>query len=116
MGSVGDAYNNAICESFFAKLECELLGHCRFRPQAEARAVIFEFTEGLYNLGRRRSGIEYLLPIAYERWHHEIVAVPGGPQPAAELAAIRALRAAFGGRLRRSSAAAARGHAGILKS
>jgi transposase InsO family protein len=31
MGSVGDAYDNAMCESFFATLECELLARCRFK-------------------------------------------------------------------------------------
>ena len=49
MGSVGDAYDNAMCESFFATLECELLDRCRFRTQAEARTAIFEFIEGFYN-------------------------------------------------------------------
>ena len=37
MGSVGDAYDNAMCESFFATLECELLERRRFKTQAEAR-------------------------------------------------------------------------------
>lgn len=35
MGSVGDAYDNAMCESFFATLECELLERKRFRNRAE---------------------------------------------------------------------------------
>jgi transposase InsO family protein len=37
MGSVGDAYDNAMCESFFATLECKLLERCRFASQAEAK-------------------------------------------------------------------------------
>src|SRR5262249_30294016 len=45
MGSVGDAYDNAMCESFFATLECELLDRHRFQSQAEARIAIFEFVE-----------------------------------------------------------------------
>ena len=45
MGSVGDAYDNAMCESFFATLECELLARSRFKTQAEARHAIFEFVE-----------------------------------------------------------------------
>jgi len=49
MGSVGDAYDNAICESFFATLECELLERERFRNQAEAKMKIFDFIEGWYN-------------------------------------------------------------------
>jgi len=48
MGSVGDAYDNAMCESFFTTLECELLDRCRFRTQAEARTSLFEFIEDFY--------------------------------------------------------------------
>jgi putative transposase len=46
MGSVGDAYNNAMCESFFATLECELLARRRFTSQAEARIAVFSYIEG----------------------------------------------------------------------
>ena len=67
MGSVGDAYDNAMCESFFATLECELLDRVRFRTQAEARLAIFEFIEGWYNPCRRHSALAYLSPLAYER-------------------------------------------------
>ena len=41
MGPVGDAYDNAMCESFFATLECELLARGRFASQAEARMAVF---------------------------------------------------------------------------
>ena len=47
MGSVGDAYDNAMCESFFATLETELLQRKSLRNQAEARTTIFDFIEGL---------------------------------------------------------------------
>jgi len=53
MGSVGDAYDNAMCESFFATLKCELLARHRFSTQAEARSAVFDFIEGFYN--RRRA-------------------------------------------------------------
>jgi putative transposase len=66
MGSVGDAYDNAMCESFFATLECELLARRRFTSQAEARMAIFSYIEGWYNPARRHSGIRYLSPTAYE--------------------------------------------------
>jgi len=46
MGSVGDAYDNAMCESFFATLECELFERRRFASQAEARVACFSFIEG----------------------------------------------------------------------
>ena len=45
-GSVGDAYDNAMCESFFATLECELLERRRFASQAEAKMACFSFIEG----------------------------------------------------------------------
>jgi putative transposase len=67
MGSVGDAYDNAMCESFFATLECELLDRRKFRTKAEARMAVFEFIEGWYNPGRRHSALGYLSPIDYER-------------------------------------------------
>lgn len=69
MGSVGDAYDNAMCESFFATLECELLDRRRFKNQAEAQMAIFEFIEGFYNTRRRHSALDYDSPIDYERRH-----------------------------------------------
>ena len=67
MGSVGDCYDNAMCESFFATLECELIERSTFRSHAEAKLAIFQFIEGWYNPHRRHSSIEYLSPINYER-------------------------------------------------
>jgi putative transposase len=67
MGSVGDCYDNAMCESFFATLECELLERERFRNQVEARMAIFEFIEGWYNSHRRHSSLNYLSPMEFER-------------------------------------------------
>ena len=95
MGSVGDAYDNAMCESFFATLECELLARCRFKTQAEARHAIFDFIEGFYNPRRRHSSIGYLSPVDYERQHPATAVEPDPPQPAVVLAAVKdALRAA----------------------
>lgn len=67
MGSVGDCYDNALCESFFATLECELLDRQRFRTQVEARLAVFEFIEGFYNPSRRHSALGYLSPVDYEK-------------------------------------------------
>jgi putative transposase len=67
MGSVGDCFDNAMCESFFATLECELLDRRRFKTQVEARMAVFEFIEGWYNPHRRHSALDYLSPINYER-------------------------------------------------
>jgi len=67
MGSAGDAYDNALAESFFATLECELIDRHRFRNQAEARMAIFDFIEGWYNPHRRHSAIGYDSPVNYEK-------------------------------------------------
>jgi putative transposase len=67
MGSVGDAYDNAMCESFFATLECELLDRQRFRTPGEARLAVFDFIEGWYNPRRRHSALGYRSPIAFEK-------------------------------------------------
>ncbi len=67
MGSVGDCFDNALCESFFATLECELLDRRRFKNQQEARMAVFEFLEGWYNLHRRHSALGYLSPAEFEK-------------------------------------------------
>ena len=66
MGSVGDAYDNAMCESFFATLECELLQRRRFASQAEAKMACFSFIEGWYNPVRLHSALGYRSPMVYE--------------------------------------------------
>jgi putative transposase len=67
MGSVGDCFDNALCESFFATLECELLDRSSFRTREEARPAVFEFIEGFYNTRRRHSALGYLAPVEFER-------------------------------------------------
>ena len=89
MGSVGDAYDNAMCESFFATLECELLARCRFKTPAEARRAVFQFIEGFYNPRRRHSSLGYLSPIDFERRRQVTAVDPDAPQPAAVLAAVK---------------------------
>jgi putative transposase len=69
MGSVGDCFDNAMCESFFATLECELLNRRSFRTQVEARMAVFDFIEGWYNPHRRHSALDYHSPNDYERLH-----------------------------------------------
>ena len=66
MGSVGDAYDNAMAESFFSTLEAELLSRRRFASQAEAKMACFSYIEGWYNPVRLHSGLGYRSPMAYE--------------------------------------------------
>src|SRR6202049_2964689 len=67
VGSVGDAYDNAMAESFFATLECELLDRRSFRTTVDAKLAVFEYLEGFYNPRRRHSSLGYRSPVAFER-------------------------------------------------
>jgi hypothetical protein len=69
MGSVGDCFDNAMAESFFATLECELLERRSFKTQVEAHMAVFDFIEGWYNPHRRNSALGYQSPIDYERYY-----------------------------------------------
>ena len=69
MGSVRDAYDNAMAESFFASLECELLNRRSFKTQTEARMALFTWIEGWYNPRRRHSALGYKSPANFEHDH-----------------------------------------------
>ncbi len=71
MGTVGDCFDNAMAESFFATLECELLDRTVFRTRDAARLEVFDFIEGFYNPKRRHSSIGYLSPVEFEAQYHE---------------------------------------------
>jgi putative transposase len=89
MGSVGDAYDNAMAESFFATLECELLDRRRFKTQAEARIAVFEFIEGFYNPRRRHSSLGYLSPMIFERQFVETALEPAACEDAVVLTSVK---------------------------
>ncbi len=67
MGRRGDAYDNAVAESFFASLETELLARSGFANRNQARSAVFDYIEGFYNPHRRHSTIGYHSPTDYER-------------------------------------------------
>jgi putative transposase len=85
VGSVGDCYDNAMCESFFATLECELLDRVTLRTPAEARTAVFDFIEGWYNPRRRHSALDYVSPVEFEQ--QTPPAAAGGPGAGTEAAA-----------------------------
>ena len=77
-GSVGDCFDNAMCESFFATLECELLDRHCFRTYQEAQQALFAYVDlsacyaqagGWYNPHRRHSALGYDSPTTYEERH-----------------------------------------------
>jgi putative transposase len=67
MGSVGDCFDNAMCESFFASLECELIDRSHWRTHSDARMAVFDYIECFYNPRRRHSALAYLSPAEFER-------------------------------------------------
>jgi putative transposase len=69
MGTVGDALDNAVAESFFATLECELLDRYPWPTRAGLRTAIFDFIEVFYNRQRRHSTLDYASPVSYEQQH-----------------------------------------------
>ena len=71
MGSVGDAYDNAMAESFFASLECELIARRSWKTKTEARLAVFTWIESWYNPRRRHSGLNYQSPNNFERTHQQ---------------------------------------------
>jgi putative transposase len=82
MGSVGDCYDNAMCESFFATLECELIERETYATRSEARLGVFDFVEGWYNPHRLHSALDYQSPISYEEeCHSREDREPEEPQP-----------------------------------
>ena len=75
-GSVGDSYDNAMCESFFATLKHELTRRHTFKTKAQAEMAIFEFIEGFYNPRRRHSALDYQSPIKYEQSARTATEIP----------------------------------------
>lgn len=69
LGSIGDCYDNAVAEAFFASLECELLDRRTFRTRAEARTALFGWIEGWYNARRRHKACGQKSPAAFEEAH-----------------------------------------------
>jgi len=74
MGRVGDAYDNAVVESFFSSLKTELLDRQVWPTRAAARLAVFEYIEAWYNRQRRHSTLGYLAPAAYEALAREVAA------------------------------------------
>ena len=82
-GSAGECYDNAMAESFFATVECELLDRRSFRTRSEAKRALFDFIEGWYNRHRRHSALGYLSPDDFERAAADPIAqdeVPNHPR------------------------------------
>ena len=71
MGTVGDAYDNTMAESFFASLECELIDRRSWQTKTEARLALFTYIEGWYNQRRRHSSLGQISPANFESKHSD---------------------------------------------
>jgi transposase InsO family protein len=71
MGSVGDCSDNAVIESFWARMQVELLNRRRWRTRIELANAIFEYLEVFHNRKRRHSALGMHTPNEYERIHHD---------------------------------------------
>jgi transposase InsO family protein len=69
MGTVGDAYDNAVIESFWGRLQTELLNRQKWRTRIELSSALFEYLETFHNRTRRHSSLGMLTPVDYENLH-----------------------------------------------
>ena len=67
MGSKGDAYDNAVAESFFATIKKELVHRHSWPSRRDLSSAVFDYIEAFYNRQRRHSTLGYLSPEEYER-------------------------------------------------
>jgi putative transposase len=74
MGTIGDAYDNAVIESFWARMQTELLDRRRWRTRVELANAIFEYLEIFHNRQRRHSALGWRTPVEYEKLHATDVA------------------------------------------
>jgi putative transposase len=67
MSRLGDCWDNAVAESFFATLKVELVYPSQWRTRAEARSAVFEYIELYYNRRRKHSALDYRSPVEFEQ-------------------------------------------------
>ncbi len=72
MGSIGDCYDNAMIESFWGRMQTELLNRRKWRTRLELANAIFEYLEIFHNRQRRHSALGMLTPIEFELRHTKI--------------------------------------------
>ncbi len=72
MGSIGACYDNAVIESFWGRMQTELLNRQRWRTRIELANAIFEYLEIFHNRRRRHSAVSMRSPIEYEMMQSSI--------------------------------------------
>jgi putative transposase len=75
MGSIGDYYDNGMMESFWGRMQTELLNRRRWRTRIELANAIFEYLEIFHNRQRRHSSLGMLSPVEYEKLQPQLLSV-----------------------------------------
>lgn len=73
MGKVGAAVDNAMMESFWARMQAELLNRRKWNTRLELASEIFEYLEIFHNRSRRHSSLGMLTPVEFEQTHAQLV-------------------------------------------
>jgi putative transposase len=79
LGTIGDPYDNAVIESFWGRMQTELLNRQRWRTRVELANAIFEYIEGFHNRRRRHSALGWASPLEFETEHRNLVTTPHEP-------------------------------------
>jgi hypothetical protein len=79
LGTVGDPYDNAVVESFWGRMQVELLNRQRWRTRVELANAIFEYIEGFHNRRRRHSYLGWASPLEFETEHRNQATAPQNP-------------------------------------
>jgi len=81
LGTVGDPYDNAVIESFWGRMQVELLNRQRWNTRIELANAMFEYIEGFHNPRRRHSYLNWKTPIEFEQQHkaRDLVSSPTSP-------------------------------------
>jgi transposase InsO family protein len=79
LGTVGDPYDNAVVESFWGRMQTEMLNRQRWRTRVELANAIFEYIEGFHNRRRRHSALGYASPLEFETQHRNLATTPHDP-------------------------------------
>ena len=74
MGSIGDCYDNAVIESFWSRMQVELLDTRRWKTRVELANAIFEYLEIWHNRQRRHSALGMMTPVEFEARQQETTA------------------------------------------
>jgi transposase InsO family protein len=70
LACVGDPYDNAVIESFWGRMQTELLNRQRWKTRIEFANAIFEYIEGFHNRRQRHSALGWMAPLQFENTHH----------------------------------------------